>query len=510
VTKIVECVPNFSEGRRKPVVDALAAALTSVPGVALLDAEMDAAHHRSVISVAGDPQAVAAGVLAAVGKAVELIDLRTHQGEHPRMGAADVIPFVPISGLTLEECVQLSVETAEKISERYRIPTYLYEQSARVPARQDLAYVRKGEFEVIRDEIRTDPARKPDFGPCEVHPSAGATAVGARFPLIAYNIYLGTADLKVAQAIARAVRGSSGGLRFVKALGFEIKERNQVQVSMNLTRYQATPIFRVFEMVKREAARYGVPVVSSEIVGLVPQKALEACADYYLQLEGFSSRQILEVRLAETLSREPAVEEFLAGVAAPEAVPGGGSAAAFAGSLAAALGEMVAGLTEGRKSFQTVEETVHGLHQQLSDARNVLQELVREDAASYRAVMEAMQLPKTTEAERASREDAIQRAMRLATETPLRTARAAEGILKALETLVALGNPNARSDAASGAQLAFAALKSAEYNVLTNLPGLKDPAFAQGCRREVAELRRKGEEILGRVDSLMTALGQKI
>ena len=221
--KIVECVPNFSEGRRREIVDALADALTGVPGVALLDSEMDAAHNRSVITIAGEPEAVAAAVLAGVAKAVELIDLRQHRGEHPRMGAADVIPFIPIAGIPMEECVRISEKVAEEIAGRFKIPVYLYEQSARIEARRDLAYVRKGEFEGIRDEIRTNPDRKPDFGPLEVHPSAGATAIGARFPLVAYNVYLHSSDLKVAQAIAKAVRFSGGGLRHVKALGFEIR-----------------------------------------------------------------------------------------------------------------------------------------------------------------------------------------------------------------------------------------------------------------------------------------------
>ncbi|HYK87933.1 MAG TPA: glutamate formimidoyltransferase, partial [Acidobacteriota bacterium] len=294
MNKIVECVPNFSEGRRKEVVDQLAAALTSHAGVALLDSEMDAAHNRCVISVAGEPEAVAAGVIEAAGKAVELIDLNKHQGEHPRMGAIDVVPFVPIAGITMDQCVELSIQVARKIADKYEIPVYLYEQSAKIPARQDLAYIRRGEFEGIRDEIVTNPARKPDFGPDKVHPTAGATAIGARFPLIAYNVYLRTTDPKIAQAIARAVRFSGGGLRYVKALGFEIKERGQVQVSMNLTNFEGTPIFRAFEMVSREAERCGVSVASSEIVGLVPQNALDACADYYLRLEGFSQNQILE------------------------------------------------------------------------------------------------------------------------------------------------------------------------------------------------------------------------
>ncbi len=502
--KIVECVPNFSEGRRQEVVDALAAALKSPAGVALLDSEMDAAHNRCVITVAGDPEAVAAGVEAAVGKALELIDLREHQGAHPRMGAADVIPFIPISGIGMEECVALSMRVAERLASRYGLPVYLYEQSARIPERQDLAYIRKGEFETIRDEIGRNPARKPDFGPAEVHPSGGATAVGARFPLIAYNVYLGTADVKVAQAVARAVRFSTGGLRFIKALGFEIKERHQVQVSMNLTNYEATPLFRAFEMVASEARRYGVAVVSSEIVGLVPRKALDACAEFYLRLENFSAGQILENRLGDALAPGDAgIGEFVARVAAPDPAPGGGSVAALAGSLAAALGEMVSGLTEGRKKYEAVQESVRAARTALSQARQELERLVQDDADAYRAVVAALRLPKDSDQQKRARADALEAATRLATETPLRTVRLAAAVLERLELLVRIGNPNARSDAAAGAQLAFAALKAGQYNVLINLDGLKDAAFAEGSRTEARRLALEAQAVLARVDAVM-------
>ncbi len=503
--KIVECVPNFSEGRREEVVNALAAALTSVSGVALLDSEMDAAHNRCVISIAGDPEAVAAAVLAGVEKAVELIDLRQHHGEHPRMGAADVIPFIPIAGVTMDECVQLSVRVASEVASRFGIPVYLYEQSARTEARRDLAYVRRGEFEGIREEIGTNPERKPDFGPTAVHPSAGATAVGARFPLVAYNVYLHTTDLKAAQAIAKAVRFSGGGLRYVKALGFEIKERGQVQVSMNLTNFEGSPIFRAFDMVAREAERFGVSVASSEIVGLVPQKALNACADHYLRLEGFSANQILENRLESALVPEPAMEDFVAGVASSEPVPGGGSVSALAGSLAAALGEMVAGLTEGRKKYEAVEGRVREIRERLTRARSMLLALVRADAEAYQHVMHAMKMPRETAQEKGARAAAIAEATLGATEVPLRTARAAAEAAECLETLANIGNPNARSDAAVGVQLACAAIKGAQYNVLINLSGIQDAAIAGRFRTEVSKLARGARSALERIDTLMGA-----
>jgi glutamate formiminotransferase / formiminotetrahydrofolate cyclodeaminase len=508
VKKIVECVPNFSEGRRRKVVDAIAAALASLPGAALLDVEMDAAHNRCVLSVAGDPMAVAGGVIAAVGKAAELIDLRRHKGEHPRMGAADVIPFVPISGMSMEDCIRLSSQVGEEIAGRYQIPVYLYEQAARVPARQDLAFVRRGGFEAIREEIRTNPERKPDFGPAEVHPSAGATAVGARFPLIAYNIYLNTPDVEIARAVARAVRFSGGGLRYVKALGMEIRERNQVQVSMNLTNFEGTPLFTVFETVVREAARFGVSVASSEIVGLVPQRALDACAGHYLHLENLSANLILENRLREALPREPGMSEFVAGVAAPDAVPGGGSVAALAGVLGAALGEMVAGLTEGKTIYQSVAERIRSIHRLLSEMRSSLQELVQEDGAAYTGVMAAHRLPRQTAEEESVRAQEIERAMRAATEVPLRTARLAGNALDQLAILVEIGNRHAQSDAAAGAQLAFAALKGAQYSILVNISGIADRPFAEACRREAEEIASHGQDKLSRVEAQLEKWGR--
>ena len=296
--KIVECIPNFSEGRRSEVVDQIVAAIKSTSGAVLLDRESDPDHNRSVVTFVAPPDRVVDAAIAGARAASELIDLNKHAGEHPRMGATDVIPFVPISGVTMEECAAMARSCGERMWSELAIPVYLYEKAATRPERENLASLRKGQFEGIRDEIATSEARRPDFGEARVHPTAGITAVGARPPLIAYNVNLGTADLEVAGKIARAVRHQSGGLRYVKALGFELKDRGIVQVSMNMVNYEGTPLFRAFEMVKREAERYGVPVVGSEIVGLVPQRALNAVADFYLQLEKFSEDQILEHRLS--------------------------------------------------------------------------------------------------------------------------------------------------------------------------------------------------------------------
>ncbi|HWP42095.1 MAG TPA: glutamate formimidoyltransferase [Blastocatellia bacterium] len=302
--KIVECIPNFSEGRRAEVVDKIVAAIKASPGAVLLDRESDPNHNRSVITFVATPDRVVDAAIAAAKTAAELIDLNKHKGEHPRMGATDVIPFVPIAGVGMDECVALARNCGERLWRELSIPVYLYEKAATRPERENLANVRKGQFEGIRDEIATNEARRPDFGEARVHPTAGITAVGARHPLIAYNVNLGTADVEIANRIARAVRYQTGGLRYVKALGFELKDRGIVQVSMNMVNYEGTPLFRAFEMIKREAERFGVPVVGSEIVGLVPQQALNAVADFYLQLENFSQDQILEQRLQAALEAD--------------------------------------------------------------------------------------------------------------------------------------------------------------------------------------------------------------
>src|ERR1035438_8539511 len=341
---LVECVPNFSEGRDPAKVDAIVEAM-KIPGVYLLDREMDSDHNRSVITLVGEREAIQEGAIRGVGKAAELIDLTKHQGAHPRMGAADVVPFIPIDGVTIEDCIAMARHVGAEIAKRFQIPVYLYEAAAATPERQNLENIRRGQFEGIRAEIATNPARKPDFGEPRVHPTAGATVVGARKFLIAYNVFLNTPDVDIAKKRAKAVRFSNGGMRFVKGAGFLV--RGLAQVSMNLTDFEQTPVHRVFEMVKREAARYGVTPVSSEIVGLIPKLALEQAAEWFLQVENFDSSLILENRLAAVMSGKMAIgglragiEPFIEQLAAPTATPGGGSAAAAAAAMAAGLAGM--------------------------------------------------------------------------------------------------------------------------------------------------------------------------
>jgi glutamate formiminotransferase / 5-formyltetrahydrofolate cyclo-ligase len=295
---IIECVPNVSEGRDRASIDAIAAAVRAVPAVRLLDVSSDGSHHRSVLTFVGDAPAVRAGVLALFSAALERIDLRRHSGEHPRMGAVDVVPFIPVRGSTLEDCVALSRDVGAAIAERFGVPVYLYEDSASAEHRRNLAEVRKGQFEGFAEKMK-DPKWAPDFGPAQPHASAGAVAVGARAFLIAYNVNLGTKDLAIADRIAKAIRHISGGFRYVKAMGVELTDRGLVQVSINMTNFRKTPLHRVFDCVKAEADRHGVPVVGSEIVGLSPAEALFAAAEHYLRLERFSAEQVLETKLLE-------------------------------------------------------------------------------------------------------------------------------------------------------------------------------------------------------------------
>jgi len=293
---LIECIPNVSEGRRSEIVAEMANAIRAVPGVRLLDLSSDAAHNRSVFTLAGDAAGVEHAVMALFERAVAAIDLRTHRGEHPRMGAVDVVPFVPIEGVSIADCVALARKVGAAVADRFKIPVYLYEDASTNPARKNLEDIRRGEFEGLAAKMAMD-EWAPDFGPRAPHPSAGASVIGARMALVAYNINLATDRLDVAKKIAAAIRHSSGGYRYVKAAGFKLEDRGIVQVSMNLTNYEKTPIFRVFETVKREAARYGVSILESEIVGLVPSAALNAAAEFYLQIEGFKPEQVLENKL---------------------------------------------------------------------------------------------------------------------------------------------------------------------------------------------------------------------
>src|SRR5438093_881263 len=518
---IVECVPNFSEGRDRGKVEAIIEALRGGPDVYLLDKEMDADHNRSVITLVGTRESIGEAALRGIGRAAELIDLNQHRGAHPRLGATDVVPFVPVSGVTLEDCVHIAESVAEEAWRRFRIPTYLYEAAARKPERRNLENIRRGQFEGVRDEIRTNPERLPDFGPKfgegGLHPTAGATVVGARKFLIAYNINLNTRDVGVAKSISRKIRASSGGYPFVKAMGVDLEARHVAQVSMNLTDFETTPIGTVFDAVEREAATHGVTVEGSEIIGLIPRRALEDAAVHCLKVLNYDSGLILENRLAHVLESESTkpssrseplelesadlgssdevarqlppgatalaphpkpLHELLSGlvdaVAADTATPGGGSVAALAGALAAALGEMVCRLTLKKTSFATHHPSIERSLHRLEDCRHQLLVAVDRDAASFEAVMAALKLSKSTETEQRFRARALEDASKAAAEVPLETAELAVAVERLLDSLRTITAPSAASDLAVARLMVAAARQGAVENVQANLPSIHD------------------------------------
>lgn len=492
MSTLVECVPNFSEGCDEAKVDAIVAAM-KVDGVYLLDREMDADHNRSVITLVGEREAIQEAAIRGVGKAAELIDLNVHKGAHPRMGATDVVPFIPIDGVTIEDCVAMARHVGEEIWKRFQIPVYFYETAATTPERQNLENIRRGQFEGIRAEIATNPARRPDVGEAKLHPTAGATVVGARKFLIAYNVFLNTHDVEIAKKIAKAVRFSNGGMRFVKGAGFLV--RGLAQVSMNLTDFEQTPVHRVFEMVRREAARYGVIPVSSEIVGLIPKKALEQAAEWFLQVENFDSSLILENRLAAVMTGKmtvgglrAGVEPFVEQLAAPTATPGGGSAAAAAGAMAAGLAIMVASMSRGKKAYLQYEVQLSEAIAKLRPLREELKAAIDADAESYNSVMQAYKLAKTLSTQEG--EASIEAALKQATSVPLGVAEKAREISRIAAGLQATTNPNMKSDLITAQSLAQAATTGALANVEINLTSLKDAGF-------VAEVRKRAESLKG-------------
>ncbi len=493
--KLVECVPNLSEGRRKEVIDAIVGEARA-RNVKVLDIESDADHNRSVLTFVGSPDAVKEAALAVSAKAIELIDLNKHRGQHPRMGAVDVVPFIPISETTMDECARLAKDFALEYASRFKVPVYLYEEAATRPERKNLADVRKGEFEGLRDQIGKIAEKKPDFGPDAIHPTAGATAVGARQILIAYNVNLATNNLDIAKKIAKQVRGRDGGLFAVKALGFELKDRGIVQVSMNMVDYKASQLFKAFELVKVLANHHGVQILGSEIVGLIPMEALTDTAEFYLALQGFSRNQILETKLFETQTDSLAsmdLATFGLEVASEKPTPGGGSVSAYAGSLAAALVSMVSRLTLKRREYQQHWSKVEEILAEAETLRQHLTSLVDEDSRSFASLMQAYHLPKLTEEEKRARSAEIQSKLRGAAETPLSAAEAAAGVISLARSLAEYGNENALSDLQTSIFLAHASVLGALANVTINLTGIKEEGYRETMSSRVQDLKVQAE-----------------
>ncbi len=512
---LVECIPNFSEGRRQDVIDAIVQAMKQAAAIHVLDTSSDPDHNRTVVTFVGAPDDVERAMFAGIKKAADLIDMTQHSGEHPRLGAADVVPFVPIRDVTMDECVAMAQRLGQRIGQDLGIPVYLYEAAATSPARENLAKLRSSKFqyEQLRDVIATDPNRMPDFGPAVIG-TAGASVIGARPPLVAYNVYLTTEDVEIANQIARAVRYSNGGLRFVKAAGFLVE--GYAQVSMNLTNYQKTPVFRIVELIRREAQRYGVGIAFCELIGLAPQEFFIDAARWYLQLDRFEPDQILEYRVQQAEAEKspleaeeppvpedaarpvPAVETplrtpapFVSAVAEGTPTPGGGAVAALAGALSAALGEMVARLTVGKKRYADVEETMHAIVEAAKDLRQRLVTAIDEDVAAFDDVMEAFRLPKDA----AGRDDAIEQAMVRASDVPLNVARLAVDAMELAEQVVRQGNKNAATDGAVASLMGLAAVQGAALNVRVNAASLDDRELAARYQRDVLALLERAHAL---------------
>jgi glutamate formiminotransferase/formiminotetrahydrofolate cyclodeaminase len=532
--KLVECVPNISEGRSREAIEAVASEIRSVSGVTLLDVDPGADTNRTVYTFVGAPDAVSEAALRMARKAAALIDMSRHQGAHPRIGAIDVCPIVPISDMTMDECVEVARTLGRRLADDLHIPIYFYEYAATREERRSLANIRAGEYEGLRDKL-ANPAWTPDCGPALFNARLGATVVGARQFLIAYNVNLNTRDKRLAHEIALNVRESgrlrrdergnvvsnadgtpartAGRLKATRAIGWYIEQYRQAQVSINLLDFRTTPLHVVFETVKDEAERLGLRVTGSELVGMTPLKPILDAGKYYLRLQrksaGAPQSELIDLavrsmgldqlapfdpqkKIVELAVRAPAaflslpVDRFLDEVSSSTAVPGGGSAAALTGSLGAALAAMVANLTVGRSDH---DNELSDMAERAQATKQALAAIVDEDARAFNGVMEAMRLPKTTEFEQRTRHQTLQEAYRRAAEVPLETARLSLATLELALVAAVKGRADAASDAGTAAWLARAAVEGAVLNVAINLQTLENEAFVRSCRTEIERVR---------------------
>ncbi len=487
--KLVECVPNFSEGRDKEKVAKIVESAKSA-GVTILDVEIDADHHRCVLSFVGAPDACVEACFRVAENSMKLIDLTTHKGEHPRMGAVDVIPFIPVAGVTIEDCAKLAEKLAARIGNELKIPTYLYDCAARVPERKDLANVRKGQFEGLRDLIGKDESRKPDFGPNAIHPTAGAVAVGARQQIVNFNLNLNTHDMVAGKDIAKRVRASGGGLPAVRGKEIDLAARKQVQISTVLTDYKKSSMAKVLATTMALADEHKAKITGTEIVGLLPRQALVDFAIETLQLENFHPEvQILENRLeavgalggTDWRSAGRLVAEALSNT---DATPGGGSAAAISGAMGCGLGQMAIGITlKSKKLDEAKRPALEAAYKTLGDMRATFDKLAEDDAAAFDRFMDAMSLPKDD----ATRPARIQAELKHAAEVPLKTAQIAAGALATAKSAAPLASPAVVSDINCALHLLKAAAQCAAENVRINLGGIKDVAASQDLEGRLAK-----------------------
>jgi glutamate formiminotransferase/formiminotetrahydrofolate cyclodeaminase len=508
--QIVECIPNFSEARRPEVITSIIDEIQSVNEVSILDQHSDIDHNRTVVTFVGPPQEVEEAAYLAIAKAAELINLDQHNGEHPRIGATDVVPFVPISGVTMVECVEIARRLGKRVGETLNIPVYLYEEAATRPERTNLENIRRGQYETLKQEIGQDPSRDPDFGPSSLT-GAGATVIGARQPLIAFNVYLTTDDVSIANKIARTIRHSSGGLRFVKSMGMLVEGR--AQVSMNLTNYRKTSMSTVVEMIRREAVRYGVQVHHSELVGLVPNQALNDSAVWYMQMDQFEPDQVLETRLYEASSMEGVEKQqseapgFLDALASGDPTPGGGSASAYGAAMSASLVAMVGRVTVGKKKYADVENEMWSMIEEAMALQQDMRQAVKKDADAFEAYMKAMRLPKDTEQQKSERIQAIREASINAARVPLHVARHSVEILQLALKAAEMGNVNAISDAGAAAYFAKAALNGAGLNVRINLLGQEKEDDPASMLNELKGLEKQADKYIEAIHGFLNERG---
>ena len=482
--KFVECVPNFSEGRDQDKINKIVDAARAVPGVLVLDVEKDADHNRTVLTFIAPVETASEAMFAVTKKAASLIDLNHHKGEHPRMGATDVAPFIPIMDSTIEDCIKLAEVTAERIGRELNIPVYLYDRAAKFEHRKDLAKVRKGQFEGLKEVIGKDPERVPDFGPNHIHPTAGAMAVGARNQIVNFNVNLDTKDMEFAKGLAKKIRTSGGGLPALRAKEIFLESKGQVQMSTVLTDYHTTSIKRVMDELAKELAPKNIAITGTELIGLTTQDAITDYAVEALQVKDFKKdEQVLETKLLKLLSSwQAAANLFVDALANTDPTPGGGSAAGVNGAMGCALGQMAIGITlRGKKLEEAKKPALRSLLESLGGHKAALQDCVAEDSASFDGFMEAMKIPK----DNPERKVKMQSALKHAAEVPLKTARLASEAMAGLTVCRGSISSHVMSDYRSARYQLETAIRCAAENVFINAEGLEDKAFAEKITAEI-------------------------
>ncbi|MFC1586814.1 glutamate formimidoyltransferase [Planctomycetota bacterium] len=505
MSQLFECVPDYSEGKDRSKVDAIVAELTAVDGVKLLDVQLDGDHNRSVVTIVGEGDALVEAAFRSAVKAIELIDLNHHKGEHPRMGAMDVCPFTPLKNASMKDAVALANKLGKRLGEELEVPVFLYGDAATRNDRRALPNVRRGEFEGLRDEIGKNPDKVPDYGPNKIHATAGAFAVGAREFLIAFNVNLDSTDLEAAKEIAKNIRGTSGGFKFVRSMGFPLAERDNIaQVSMNLVNYKVSGMLAVYNAIREQAEAKGIKVLDGELVGLVPNDALVDVAVKHLQIADFSSSQIIENKLTEAgvegaFTAQPDIYEcyqpFFEVLSSKAPTPGGGTVSAVVGALAGALGSMVAFLTSGKPQFKDIKDQCLECKENLGRLCDELKDLARKDAEAFDEVAKCLAMPRATDEEKEKRLKVMEDATYGAIKIPIEVMEKCLEVLEVINVVAEIGTPAAASDVGVGTLLGLAGLRGAKLNVDINLLGITNQDYVTETSTHAEHLLAKAQEL---------------